>query len=333
MFCFLSMNPFKGAPLEVHMEFRYLGTSDIKVSAVGLGTWQFSDSWGVKEYDVAKSIVEKAIEVGINFFDTAAVYGRGLSEQFLGRALKELGVREDVVIATKLPGEFLSRHDVLKGTKRCLERLGTSYIDLMQVHWPPLWNNFPTCEYMRALEELVHQGVIRYIGLSDFPVELVDSAWSCLSTEDIVSDQVRYNLVERDAEKEIIPYAEAYGLSVIAWSPLAKGALTGKYTPDNLPEFEDVRRGSALFHPENFKQIYGVVEVLREIGEKYGKTPSQVALNWLLRTSDSVIVIPGAKTPEQVEENAGAVGWSMTFDEWLRLDEVSARVLISRVVW
>ncbi len=315
------------------MEFRYLGTSDIKVSAVGLGTWQFSDSWGVKEYDVAKSIVEKAIEVGINFFDTAAVYGRGLSEQFLGRALKELGVREDVVIATKLPGEFLSRHDVLKGTKRCLERLGTSYIDLMQVHWPPLWNNFPTCEYMRALEELVHQGVIRYIGLSDFPVELVDSAWSCLSTEDIVSDQVRYNLVERDAEKEIIPYAEAYGLSVIAWSPLAKGALTGKYTPDNLPEFEDVRRGSALFHPENFKQIYGVVEVLREIGEKYGKTPSQVALNWLLRTSDSVIVIPGAKTPEQVEENAGAVGWSMTFDEWLRLEEVSGRILISRVTW
>ncbi len=315
------------------MEFRYLGTSDIKVSAVGLGTWQFSDSWGVKEYDMAKSIVERAIEVGINFFDTAAVYGRGLSEQFLGRALKELGVREDVVVATKLPGEFLSRHDVLKGTKRCLERLGTSYIDLMQVHWPPLWNNFPTCEYMRALEELVHQGVIRYIGLSDFPVELMDSAWSCLSTEDIVSDQVRYNLVERDAEKEIIPYAEAYGLSVIAWSPLAKGALTGKYTPDNLPEFEDVRRGSALFHPENFRQIYGVVEVLREIGEKHGKTPSQVALNWLLRTSEAVIVIPGAKTPEQVEENAGAVGWSMTFDEWLRLEETSGRVLISRVTW
>ncbi len=315
------------------MEFRYLGTSDIRVSAVGLGTWQFSDSWGVQEYEQAKSIVEKAIEVGINFFDTAAVYGRGLSEQFLGKALKELGVREDVVIATKLPGEFLSRHDVLKGTKRCLERLGTSYIDLMQVHWPPLWNNFPTCEYMRALEELVHQGVIRYIGLSDFPVELVDSAWSCLSTEDLVSDQVRYNLVERDAEKEIIPYAEAYGLSVIAWSPLAKGALTGKYTPDNLPEFKDVRRGSALFHPDNFRQIYGVVEVLKEIGDKYGKTPSQVALNWLLRTSDTVIVIPGAKTPEQVEENAGAAGWRMTFEEWLRLEEISGRVLISRVVW
>ena len=315
------------------MEFRYLGTSDIRVSAVGLGTWQFSDSWGVQNYELARSIVEKAIELNINFFDTAAVYGRGLSEQFLGRALKELGVRDDVVIATKLPGEFLSRHDVFKGTKRCLERLGTDYIDLMQVHWPPIWNNFPTCEYMRALEELVHQGVIRYIGLSDFPVELMESAWSCLSTEDIVSDQVRYNLVERDAEKEIIPYAEAYGMSVIAWSPLAEGALTGKYTPDNLPEFEDVRRNAALFHPENFRQIYGIVEVLKRIGEKYGKTPAQVALNWLLMASDSVIVIPGAKTPQQVEENVGAVGWKMSFDEWLELEELSGSLRISRVVW
>lgn len=315
------------------MEFRYLGTSDVKVSAVGLGTWQFSDSWGVRDYELARSIVERAIDVGINFFDTAAVYGRGMSEQFLGRALKELGVREDVIVATKLPGEFLSRHDVFKGTKRCLERLGTDHIDLMQVHWPPLWNNFPTCEYMRALEELVHQGVIRYIGLSDFPVELIESAWSCLSTEDIVSEQVRYNLVERDAEKEIIPYAEAYGLSIIAWSPIAKGALTGKYTPENLPEFDDVRRGSALFHPDNFRQIYEVVKILKEIGEKHGKTPAQVALNWLLKSSDTVIVIPGAKSPEQVEENAGAAGWDMGFDDWQRLEEASSKLTISRVLW
>jgi len=310
-----------------------LGTSDLKVSIVGLGTWQFSDSWGIKDYEQAKSIIEKALDVGINFFDTAAVYGRGLSEQFLGRAIKELGVREDVVIATKLPGEFLSRHDVFKGTKRCLERLGVSYIDLMQVHWPPLWNNFPTCEYMRALEELVHHGVIRYIGLSDFPVELVDSAILCLSTENVVSNQVRYNLVERDAEKELIPYAEAYGMGIIAWSPLAKGALTGKYTPENIPKFNDVRGGSAIFHPQNFSQIYEVVKLLKSIGEKYKKTPAQVALNWLLMSSESVIVIPGAKNPEQVEENAGAAGWRMSFGDWLTLEEASSKVRISRVTW
>jgi len=315
------------------MEFMYLGTSDLKVSIVGLGTWQFSDSWGIEDYEQAKSIIEKALDVGINFFDTAAVYGRGLSEQFLGRAIKELGVREDVVIATKLPGEFLSRHDVFKGTKRCLERLGVSYIDLMQVHWPPLWNNFPTCEYMRALEELVHHGVIRYIGLSDFPVELVDSAILCLSTENVVSNQVRYNLVERDAEKELIPYAEAYGMSIIAWSPLAKGALTGKYTPENIPKFNDVRGGSAIFHPQNFSQIYEVVKLLKSIGEKYKKTPAQVALNWLLMSSESVIVIPGAKNPEQVKENAGAAGWRMSFGDWLTLEEASSKVRISRVTW
>jgi aryl-alcohol dehydrogenase-like predicted oxidoreductase len=313
------------------MEFRYIG--DVKVSAVGLGTWQFSDAWGVTSYDTAKSIVEKALSMGINFFDTAAVYGTGMSEKFLGQAIKELGEREKVVIATKIPGEFLSRHDVFKATKRSLERLGTSYIDLMQVHWPPCWDNIPTCEYMRALEELVHIGAIRMIGLSDFPPELIESAWSCLSTEDIVSIQVKYNLVERDAEKEIIPYAEANNISVLAWSPLAKGALSGKYTPENLPKFSDVRSGSAVFHPENFKQIYEIVKILEEIGAKYGKKPSQVALKWLLMASEKVIVIPGAKSPEQVEENAGASDWIMSLEDWMRLEEESSKVRITRVLW
>ncbi len=315
------------------MEFRYLGNSDTKVSAVGLGTWQFSESWGVTDYRTAKSIVGRAVELGINLFDTAAVYGRGMSERFLGEALRELGIREEVVIATKIPGEFLSRHDVFKATRRCLERLGTGYIDLMQVHWPPCWDNFPTCEYMRSLEELVHLGAIRMIGLSDFPPELIESAWSCLSTEDLVSVQVKYNLVERDAEKEIIPYAEANGLSVLAWSPLAKGALTGKYTPENLPSFSDVREGSALFHPENFPKVYELVKVLKEVGAKYGKSPSQVALNWLLMASDRVIVIPGAKSPSQVEENVGAADWRMSLEDWMRLEEESGKVRITRVIW
>jgi aryl-alcohol dehydrogenase-like predicted oxidoreductase len=313
------------------MEFRYIG--DVKVSAVGLGTWQFSDAWGVTSYDAAKSIVEKALNMGINFFDTAAVYGTGMSEKFLGQAIKELGEREKVVIATKIPGEFLSRHDVFKATRRSLERLGTSYIDSMQVHWPPCWDNIPTCEYMRALEELVHIGAIRMIGLSDFPPELIESAWSCLSTEDIVSIQVKYNLVERDAEKEIIPYAEANNISVLAWSPLAKGALSGKYTPENLPKFSDVRSGSAVFHPENFKQIYEIVKILEKIGAKYGKKPSQVVLKWLLMASEKVIVIPGAKSPEQVEENAGASDWIMSLEDWMRLEEESSKIRITRVLW
>jgi aryl-alcohol dehydrogenase-like predicted oxidoreductase len=315
------------------LEYRRLGDSDLKVSAVGLGTWQFSESWGVKNYDRAKEIIQKAYEVGINFFDTAAVYGRGMSEEFLGRAIKELGIRDEIIIATKLPGDFLSYDDVFKGTKRCLDRLGVKVIDLMQVHWPPAWHNFPTCEYMRALEKLVELGKIMYIGVSNFPVELLDYATSCLSKEDIVSNQVRYNLIERDAEKEILPYAEWAGISLIAWSPLAKGALTGKYTPDNLPQFQDVRANDPIFHPENFKSIYEVVKVLNELSAKYNKTPSQIALNWLLMSSENIVVIPGAKSPEQVEENAGAAGWRLEFEDWMKLDEISRKVKITRVIW
>ncbi len=316
------------------MEYVRLGSSDLKVSIVGLGTWQFSEAWGVTDYVVAKEVVRKAVEVGINFFDTAAVYGMGLSEQFLGRALRELGVkREEVIIATKLPGELLSHHDVLRGTKRCLERLGTDYIDLMQVHWPPAWHNFPTCEYMRALEKLVDLGKIRYVGVSNFPTEMLDYARTCLSRTDVVSEQVRYNLIERDVEKEILPYTRWAGMSIIAWSPLAKGALTGKYTPENLPKFEDIRSTDPVFHPENFRKVYEVVKALREVGEKYGRTPAQVALNWLITSSPNVVVIPGAKRPEQVEQNAGAAGWRLKFEDWLKLEQLSRGVTIVRALW
>ncbi|RLE85868.1 MAG: aldo/keto reductase [Thermoprotei archaeon] len=315
------------------MEYRILGRSGFKVSVVGLGTWQFSEAWGVLEYERAKEIVSRAVELGINFFDTAAVYGRGKSEEFLGRAIKELGVRDDVYIATKLPGEFLSRDDVFRATDKCLKRLGVDVIDLMQVHWPPAWHNFPTCEYMRAIERLINLGKIRHVGLSNFPPELIESARECLSTTDIVSLQVRYNVVERDAEKEIIPYAERNKMTVLAWSPLAKGAVTGKYRPDNLPKFTDVRSEDPLFHPDNFKQVYELVRVIEDVAKKYGKTAPQVSLNWLVMASNTVVPIPGAKGPDQVSSNVGAAGWRMSYDDWRRIDEVSKSLRITRVVW
>lgn len=315
------------------MEYTFLGKTNEKISRVGLGTWQFSDAWGVKDYETAKEIVKTAVEHGINFFDTAAVYGRGLSEEFLGRAIKELEIRDQVFIATKLPGELLSRDDVLRATDKCLKRLQVDTIDLMQVHWPPVWHNFPTCEYMRALERLVHLGKIRYIGLSNFPPVLIEEARSCLSAEDVVSIQVRYNVIERDAEKELLPYAEKNGLTLLAWSPIAKGALTGKYSPENLPEFQDVRRNDPLFYPENFKQVYEVVKILEEVGKRYGKTPAQVALNWLVTTSHVVVPIPGAKKPDQVVDNAGSVGWRLSFDDWLKIDLASKTLKINRVIW
>ncbi len=315
------------------MEYRILGKSDIKISAIGLGTWQFSEAWGVTEYERAKEIVAKALELDVNFFDTAAVYGRGKSEEFLGRALKELNARDDVYIATKLPGDFLSRDDVFRATDKCLKRLGVDTIDLMQVHWPPAWHNFPTCEYMRALERLVNLGKIRYIGLSNFAPELIESARECLSSTDIVSLQIRYNLVERDAEKELIPYAEKNKMTILAWSPLAKGAVTGKYTPENLPKFTDVRSEDPLFSPENFNQVYELVKVLEKIAKKYNKTPAQVALNWLLMSSPVVVPIPGAKNPNQVLSNAEAANWRMSYEDWREIDEISRSLRITRVIW
>jgi len=312
------------------LNYRTLGITDEKISEVGLGAWQFSESWGILEYEVAKKIIEAAVTNGVNFIDTAIAYGWGKSEEFIGRALTELNLRDEVFIATKIPGELLAEHDVIKATTGSLRRLRRDHIDLMQVHWPPVWNNIPTCEYMRALEKLVSMGLIDYIGVSNFPPSLLDEANECLSREEIVSEQVRYNLIEREAEKEIIPYTLAYGMTLIAWSPLAKGALTGKYTPDNLPKFNDVRSAEPVFLQQNFREIYPVLEKLKEIGAKYSKTPSQVSLNWLLSSYDNVIVIPGAKSAEQVSENVGASGWRLNFDDWKELDELSRRVVIYR---
>ena len=314
---------------------RELGYSDLKVTVVGLGTWQFSDTWCLTDYKTAKSIIQEASEVDINFIDTAEVYGSGMSEEFIGRAIKELGLKDSFIIATKVPGQFLSYHDVFKATKRSLERLNVDSIDLMQVHWPPCWHNVPTCEYMRAFERLVNLGLIKYIGVSNFPPELLESARSCLAREDVVSNQVRYNLIERDAEKEILPYIEQEGLSLIAWSPLAQGALTGKYTPDHLPEFRDPRSDNPIFHPDNFREIYDkVVTKLIQISKKYSKTPAQVALKWLVQSSDAVIVIPGAKSPDQVKANAEvAKDWHLAREDWLELEEVSRSITFSRVVW
>ncbi len=316
------------------VEYTWLGRSGLKVSRIGLGAWQFSQSWGITEYEKAKEVIKAALDSGVNLIDTAIMYGRGLSEEFIGRALKDLGVdRDEVVIATKIPGEMLNYDDVFKATRRSLERLRTGRIDLMQVHWPPCWTNTPTCEYMRALERLVKMGYIEAIGLSDFPVELVESARACLASEDVHVLQVRFNLVELEAEKEHIPYAEAEGMSLLAWSPLAKGAILGKYSLEDLEKINDVRAGDPLFHPDNYRQILRVAEIVREVAVRLGKTPAQVALNWLLSYSTIVIPIPGAKTPEQAKENAGAMGWRIPEEDWWRLYEAARNIKLTRVTF
>lgn len=312
------------------MEYTTLGWSDTKVSKIGLGLWQISETWGLTEYSIAKSVIAKAVEMGINFFDTAMVYGNGLSEEYLGKALRELGVkRDDVVVATKIPGEYLDPLDVFKTVEASLKRLGIEYLDLLQIHWPPCWHNFPTCKYGRALERLVHLGKVNYIGVSNYPLVLVEELRSCFSTTDIVSMQYRFNIVEREAEEELIPYAETNDLSFLPWSPLARGALTGKYNLDNISQFKDFRARDPLFTPTNFKKILNVINIIKELSDKYGKTPTQIVLNWLIRFSPVMVPIPGAKRPEQVVENAGSIEFSLSYEDWIRLYEAGKDIRIS----
>ncbi|ACB40704.1 aldo/keto reductase [Pyrobaculum neutrophilum] len=312
-----------------------LGKTDMLVSRVGLGAWQFSgDAWGAITYEQAKAVVAKAAEAGINFFDTAAVYGRGKSEEYLGRALKELGLRGHVYIATKIHGDWLRRADVLTSAENQRRRLGVDAIDLYQVHWPACWHNTPICETMKTLEELVDRGLVRYIGVSNFPVQLLDYARSCLSRVDIATSQNRYNLVEREADKELLPYLKREGIALIAWSPLAKGLLTGKYSAESPPTFEDVRRADPLFLPQNLRLVQPLIDELKRLAAAYGKTPAQIALNWLTR-DPSVVPIPGAKTPQQAEENAGAAGWTLSEEDWRRLDALGREISqkITYVAW
>ncbi len=224
-----------------------------QISRIGLGAWEFSPAWGVTDYIAARSVIAAAFESGVNFIDTAMAYGNGMSERFIDRALREPGVkRDEVVIATKIPGEFLDEHGVVRAAYKSLRNLDTSYIDLLQIHWPPAWHNHLTREYARSLEKLVDLGVVRYIDVSNYPIALLEELRSSFSKIDIVSMQYRYNLIERKAEKELIPYAEKNKLTFIPWSPLSKGALTGKYTFENLSRFQDVRGNDPVLHPKKY---------------------------------------------------------------------------------
>ncbi len=314
------------------MEYVKLGKTEERVSRIGLGAWQFSDAWGLTDYERAKAVISRAHELGITLIDTAMVYGRGMSERFLGQALRDLEIkRDEVFIVTKIPGEYLSRDDVIRATQGSLKRLQTTHVDALLAHWPPAWHNIPTCEYARAFELLVDMGLVRYIGLSNYPVVLAEEFRSCLSRHDVEILELRYNIVERKAEEEHLPYAEANRMTVLAWSPLAQGAVLGKYSPEDVTKLQDVRRNNVLFRPHNYEQISRLVDAMREIAKARGKTLAQVALNFIMASSPSVVPIPGAKSPEQVEENAGAVGWSLSFDEWTRLDSMSRSLRISYV--
>lgn len=279
-----------------------------------MGMWQASGAiWGTDVTDESCiQAVVRSSELGVNLVDTAEAYGDGHSEEVLGKAIKRVD-REKLIVATKVSGSHLRYDDVLKACEMSLQRLGIKQVDLYQVHWPDPWQQIPLKHTMKAMEKLYDEGKIRAVGVSNFAVRDLEEARSILSHAEIVSDQVRYNLINRQIEEEVLPYCSREKITILAYVPLAQGALTGKYSEDFKPT-DQVRKDNKAFSDHNLREIAGLLKVLQGMANKRGKTVAQVALNWIL-SHPGVIPIPGAKNAEQAEQNASAAGWSLTQDE------------------
>lgn len=292
------------------MKYRQLGSSDLKVSDISLGSWL---TFGVGvERDNAKACVDRAFELGINFIDTANVYGRGAAESFLGEALAGRP-RDSYVLATKLWGQMsdtdrgLSRAQVFKQIDASLTRLKTDYVDLYQCHrYDP---ETPLEETMEALSEVVRQGKVRYLGFSEWSPQNIEDALKLPGVEKFVSSQPQYSLLWRRPEQKVIPISAANGISQIVWSPLAQGVLTGKYRPGQpLPEGSRATSDQMSGPIQNWlrEPVLQAVEQLRPLAAEAGCTLGQFALAWVLREPNVASAIVGASRPAQLDENAAA---------------------------
>ncbi len=290
---------------------------------MGLGAWAWGDRimWNYGHgYDISdiEQAFRTSLAAGINLVDTAEIYGAGRSEQFLGQFLKI--TETPVLVATKfMPFPWrLSRRSLMGALRRSLERLGLEHIDLYQIHWPS--PPMPIEFWAEQLAEAVRDGKTRAVGVSNYNKNQMQRAYTVLSKYNLslASNQVEYHLLNRKIEKNgLLDRCKEMGVRVIAYSPLAKGLLTGKYSPENPPP---ALRGSN--GREYLKALQGLIGLMAEIGQGHGgKTPGQVALNWTI--CKGTLPIPGAKTKAQAAENAGAKGWRLTEEEVRALDEAS----------
>ncbi|MCL7384974.1 MAG: aldo/keto reductase [Thaumarchaeota archaeon] len=282
------------------MEYRELGRTGWKVPVLGQGTWGIGGFHSRDDSRDSEAIaaLRLGIELGMTLIDTAEAYGAGHSEEVVGKAIA--GLKAEVFVATKVSPEHLSYESVIKSAKASLSRLNIKTIDLYQVHWPN--PRIPIKETMRAMERLVKDGLVRFIGVSNFSVSEMEEAMASLAREEIVSNQVEYSLLERSIEHDLLPFCEREKITVIAYSPLARGKLS---------------------EPKKYLEKHKA-DALQTLADKYGKTPSQIALNWVVRRP-SVIAIPKAMKLEHVKENAGSVGWSMDSDDYDVLSRAFSR--------
>ena len=331
------------------MRYRKLGRTGLAVSEICLGTMTFGGDgfWkviGALEQETASALVKSAFDKGVTFIDTANVYSNGLSEQVLGRAIKDLP-RDELVIATKLFGRMgayntgertpeqerryanpnlwgLSRKHVFDAIDMSLERLGLDYVDLYQVHsFDPIT---PLEETLEALDEVVRSGRVRYIGLCNYAAWQIAKALGVserLGLARYESLQMYYSIAGRDLEREVVPLAKDQNLAILPWSPLAGGFLSGKFTRDGGPN--DARRAAFDFPPVDKDKAFDIIDVMRPMADARGVSVAQIALAWLLHQKHVTSVIIGAKTEAQLADNIAAAKVELSSDDLAKLDEVS----------
>jgi aryl-alcohol dehydrogenase-like predicted oxidoreductase len=311
----------------LHSELTIGLADELNVAPLGVGAWAWGTTrlWGYgKEYDRSDvgAAFRASMAEGVTLVDTAEMYGNGASERIIGEILREGDFEGTPVIATKfapLPYR-LSARSLLKAVDKSLERLGIETIDLYQIHFPtPLLkiNNL-----MDALAETVKAGKVRRVGVSNYDAGQMQRAYDRLAFHGVslASNQVEYSLLQRAPETNgVLEASRDLGVTLIAYSPIAKGLLTGKYGPGGHRPLGIVRRMGRAFSEQNLKKIEPVLNILREIGEAHNKQPAQVALNWLI-TQRNAFPIPGAKNERQARQNAGALGWGMTGEEAEKLN-------------
>lgn len=320
------------------MDYRRLGRSGLKVPTLSFGAGTFGGSgplfgaWGNTDANEARRLVDICLEAGLTLFDTADVYSNGASEEVLGEAIK--GRRNEVLISTKTslpmgdgPNDAgSSRFRLIKAVEDALRRLGTDHIDLLQLHAYDAGT--PVEEVLSTLSDLVSAGKLRYVGVSNF------AGWELMKSlaasekhghPRYVAHQVYYSLVGRDYEYELMPLGHDQGVGAMVWSPLGWGRLTGKIRRgEKLPEGSRLHQTAEFGPPVDDERLYKVVDALDEIAEETGKSVPQIAINWLLQRPTVSSVIIGARNEEQLRQNLGAVGWSLTAEQVAKLDAASA---------
>lgn len=314
------------------MEFRSLGRTGTQVSVLCLGCMMFG---GRTEPEESYDIIDRAIDEGINFLDTANVYGRGRSEEVTGEALQRNGKREKIVLATKVHGRMddddpnawgNARRHIIEQCEASLKRLQTDYIDLYQIHRPQ--SAIPIDETLRALDDLIRSGKVRYVGTSTFGAwQLVESLWAAkeFGLNRFVCEQPPYNLLDRRIERELLPMAQTYGIGIIPWSPIAGGLLSGKYRR-NQEAPKDARYADVEGRPWLERRltvgVFDAVEALEPMAETKGCTLAQLSLAWVAQRAGVTSPIIGPRTMDQLVDNLGALDLKFTQDELDSIDNM-----------